>query len=245
VERLESKSRSTTFVKKASEELSGIKEIPIEEAEELVFHYIHQVVDAFQSMDDILADINEKNSKYQRAAINRAKFYLIGGEDVRGQLKEIISAINNQINQENMELGGIYRIEFLEELIRLYQVSVIDDNSLYTPIEGRKNFEPTPISDSIPDYELREEKMRKMLEKLSRVMNPDKINRYVDEQLGEQQNMKASKLPISSTDEFVKLIYIRLYGQRKNMHYQISLGEEVNVDGYCFRDFTISRKEHK
>ena len=81
-------------MEKASEELAGIKEISGEAAEELVYQYIHQVIDAFRNMDDILYEINQKNTQYQRAAINRAKFYLIGGEDVRGQLKEILSCLN-------------------------------------------------------------------------------------------------------------------------------------------------------
>ena len=46
IERLESKSRSKSYVDKASEELSGIREISKDEAEELVYHYIHQVIDA-------------------------------------------------------------------------------------------------------------------------------------------------------------------------------------------------------
>ena len=142
IERLESKSRSKSYVDKASEELAGIREISKDEAEELVYHYIHQVIDAFQNMDEILSEINRKNTQYQRAAINRAKFYLIGGEDVRGQIKEILSGMNEKINREEMDLSGIYRIEFMDELIRIYSSAVLDEKSLYTPIEGKKHLNP-------------------------------------------------------------------------------------------------------
>ena len=125
IERLESKSHSKAYVEKAGAELASIREIAPEEAEELVYHYIHQVIDAFQNMDEILAEINRKNTQYQRAAINRAKFYLIGGEDVRGQIKDILSEMNEKINRENMDLGGIYRIEFLDDLIRIYSSAVL------------------------------------------------------------------------------------------------------------------------
>ena len=100
VERLESRSRSAKYIEKASADLAGIREISVEEAQELVYHYIHQVIDAFQNMDEILSEINHKNTQYQRAAINRAKFYLIGGEDVRGQLKEILSGMSETIDAE-------------------------------------------------------------------------------------------------------------------------------------------------
>ena len=38
-------------MEKAGAELASIREIAPEEAEELVYHYIHQVIDAFQNMD--------------------------------------------------------------------------------------------------------------------------------------------------------------------------------------------------
>ena len=244
IERLESKSRSKAYVDKASEELAGIREISKEEAEELVYHYIHQVVDAFQNMDEILSEINRKNTQYQRAAINRAKFYLIGGEDVRGQLKEILSGMNEEINRDTMDLNGIYRIEFMDEIIRIYSSAVIDEKSFYTPIEGKKIFEPATILEEEPDLEFRNEKMRKMLEKLARVLNPEKVNDYVEKQLGDRQDMLASELPLGNTDDFVKMIYIRLYGQRKNMKYSTAVKEMKEKDGYRFTDFMIHRKEH-
>ena len=244
IERLESKSRSKSFVEKASAELAGIREIGKEEAEEMVYHYIHQVIDAFQNMDEILSEINRKNTQYQRAAINRAKFYLIGGEDVRGQVKEILSGMNEEINRENMDLGGIYRIEFMDELIRIYSSAVLDEKSLYTPIEGKKAFEPEMISAEQPDQAFRDEKMRRMMEKLARVLNPEKVDAYVERQLGDKMEMMASDLPLDSTEDFVKMIYVRLYGQRKNMKYSVEVKEPVQKDGYWFTDFMIHRKEH-
>lgn len=244
IERLESKSRSESYVDKASEELAGIREIPKDEAEELVYHYIHQVIDAFQNMDEILSEINRKNTQYQRAAINRAKFYLIGGEDVRGQIKEILSGMNEAINQDTMDLNGIYRIGFMDELIRIYSSAVLDEKSFYTPIEGKKVFEPEILLEEEPEQEFRNEKIRWMLEKLARVLNPEKVNKYVEKQLGDRREMLASELPLENTDDFVKIIYIRLYGQRKNMRYIIAVKDMIQKGGYRFRDFTIHRKEH-
>lgn len=124
------------------------------------------------------AEINQKNTQYQRAAINRAKFFLIGGEDVRGQLKEILSAMNEKINEENMDLGGIYRIAFLDEMIRIYSCGMLDEKSLYVPIEGKKEFRPVELINDMPDLELRQAKLKKMLEKMERVLNPRKIDAY-------------------------------------------------------------------
>ena len=95
-----------------------------------------------------------------------------------------------------------------------------------------------------PDLEFRNEKMRKMLEKLARVINPEKVNHYVEKHLGDRREMLASEIPLENTDDFVKMIYIRLYGQRKNMKYSIAVKEMKEKDGYRFTDFMIHRKEH-
>ena len=120
IDRLEAKGRSRAYVEKAAAEIASIKEISSGEAEESVYQYLHGIIDAFQNMDDILREINQKNTQYQRSAVNRARFMLTGSEDVRGQLKEILIGMNEEINREQMNLGGIYRIDFLEELIRIY-----------------------------------------------------------------------------------------------------------------------------
>ena len=242
IERLESKSRSEEYVKKAAEGFAEMKEITIEEARELVYRYLHEIIEAFRSMDDILNEINQKNTQYQRAAINRAKFLLSGNEDIRGQLKEILLGINEAINREQMDLGGIYEVEFLEKLVRIYSTGFLDSNSFYAPVEGRKEFVPQEISEEEPDDEERQAKLMRMVEKMQRILSLEKIGHFVDEKLGDREKMPASELPLNSTEDFVKVIYVRLYGQRKNMNYRIELTGEQEVNGFRFPDFMIWRK---
>ena len=242
IERLESKSRNKTYVAKAAQEIAGIREISVEEGQELVYRYLHEIIEAFRNMDDILMEINQKNTQYQRAAINRARFLLSGDEDVRGQLKEILLGLNEAVNEEQMDLGGIYRIEFLDGLIRLYGSSVMDSNSLYSPTEGRKEFVPQELVAEEPDLLIRQEKMRRITEKMQRILSPEKIGKYVDSQLGDNLEMRAAQFPLENVEDFIKIIYIRLYGQRKNMNYTVESLKETEAGGYRFKDFVIRRK---
>ena len=242
IERLESKSRSENYVGKAAKEIAGIREVSETEGRELVYRYLHETMEAFRNMDDILQEINQKNTQYQRAAINRARFLLSGAEDVRGQLKDILLGLNEKINEEQMDLGGIYRISFLDGLIRLYSSSVMDSNSLYAPTEGRKEFAPSDLVEEEPDLALRQEKMRRIAEKMQRILSPEKIGNYVDVQLGDKEEIRAAELPLDRVEDFIKIIYIRLYGQRKNMNYTVEKLEKTEVGGYRFQDFRIRRK---
>ena len=195
IERLESRSRSKSYVEKTAAELAALQETDKETAKENVYRYLHEIIEAFRNMDEILNEINQKNTQYQRAAINRAKFLLSGNDDVRGQLKEILMGINEAINREQMDLGGIYEIEFLENLIRIYSSSFLDEASFYSPVEGRKEFVPQQIANHKPDLALRQEKLRKLAEKMSRVLSVEKIEKYVDKCLGEQREMRAAQFP--------------------------------------------------
>ena len=243
IERLGSKSQNKTYVEKAAQEIAGIREISVEEGQELVYRYLHEIIEDFRNMDDILMEINQKNTQYQRAAINRAKFLLSGDEDMRGQLKDILLGLNDAINEEQMDLGGIYRIEFLDGLIRLYSSSVIDSNSLYSPTEGRKEFVPQELVAEEPDLLLRQEKMRRITEKMQKILSPEKIGKYVDKQLGDKDELRAAQFPLENVEDFIKIIYIRLYGQRKNMNYTIESLKETEAGGYRFKDFVIRRKQ--
>lgn len=242
IERLESKSHNKDYIEKVSKEISGIREISEEDGRELVYRYLHEIIETFRNMDDILMEIDQKNTQYQRAAINRAKFLLSGDEDVRGQLKEILLGINEVMNKENMDLGGIYRIEFLDELVRIYSSSVIDSNSLYSPTEGRKEFVPQELASEEADLLKRQEKIRRIAEKMQNVLSPAKIGTYIEHQLGERKQLRAAQLPLDTEEDFIKIIYVRLYGQRKSMNYKVESLEEVQVKEYRFRDFVIRRK---
>lgn len=242
IERLECKSRSKAYIEKAAAELAELQETDIDTARENVYRYLHEIIEAFRNMDEILNEINQKNTQYLKAAINRAKFRLAGHEDVRGQIKEILIGINERINQEQLELGGIYELEFLEGLIHIYRSGVLDGSSLYSPVEGKKEFTPREIRDWEPNLTLRQEKLRKLTEKMERVLSVEKIEKYVDNCLGDRKEMRAVQFPLRDTEDFIKIIYIRLYGQRKNMKYGVEPLEEKEVNGYRFKDFRIWRK---
>lgn len=243
VERLEAHSRNKRFLHAASQELAELKEITTEEADEMVLELLHDVIDAFRRMDDILDEINKKNTRYQRAAINRARFLLSSSEDIRGQLKDILTFMNNQVQEKKLDYNSIYELEEMDRLIKIFYWDYLDMNSVYVPSEGKKEFIPQELPLQIPDEEARNEKRKRMSEKLAHVLSPEKIASYVKEQMGDRTSMLASELPLSQGDTFIKMIYVRLYGQRKKVPYQLNLKQFVEKEGFRFRDFEILLKK--
>ncbi len=243
IERLENRSRSISYIERTSEEIAGLQEISVQEATETVYRYLHEIIEAFRNMDDILNEINQKNTQYQRAAVSRAKFILAGNEDIRGQLREILMGLNEAVNRERLDLGGIYEIGFLEGLVRIYTCSFLDSNSFYAPTEGRKEFASQKLVEEELDLKGRQEKLKRITEKMQRALSPEKIDNYVAGVLAGKREMMASEMPLEDVEDFVKLIYVRLYGQRKNMKYRVRAAEEKELHGFRFRDFMIVKKQ--
>ncbi len=243
IERLEANSRSRRFLNAAAKEISELKEITLEEADEMVLELLHEVIDAFRKMDEILDEINKKNTRYQRAAINRARFLLSSSEDIRGQLKEILTFMNERIQEKNQEYNAICELEEMDRLIKIFSWNYLDTDSLYAPIEGRKEFVPQEMELLVPDEEARDAKRRSMYQKMEKILTLEKIDAYVKEHLGDRERMPASSLPIGEGDTFIRMIYIRLYGRRKKVSYKLELKEVVEIGGFRFRDFEIIRKK--
>lgn len=72
-------------------------------------------------------------------------------------MKEILLYIGEQMEQSQLDLNGIYEIEYLENLVRLFGSSFIDEKSFYSPIEGKKEFHPQELIETMPDVEFRQE----------------------------------------------------------------------------------------
>ncbi len=262
---LERFSKSSKYLDRAAAQIAEIREIPLPEAREEALSKLHGVIDAFRKIDQIIEDINKKNMKYQRAAINRARFLLSSSDDIRGQLKNIIGFISEEAQNIKIDHNTIYEFEQLEGLIKLFTVGYLDIDSLYSPIAGRKPFVPEPMEEIKIDKEERIREHGRMLEKLRNNMSPDKIDAYVSKLLGDRALMRASEVEIRDIDTFIRLIYIRLYSLRKSMSYETEIvdaeaaaavssdnketAEEAagkkagsSSESYSFRDFIIKRK---
>ena len=167
---------------------------------------------------------------------------LSGNEDIRGQLKEILLGLNEIINREQMDLGGIYEVEFLDNLIRIFSSGILDEKSFYSPVEGHKEFVSQNIVSGEPDKKLRLEKLQRIKEKLQKTLNPAKIEQYVLDCMNQKDEMQISEFPLENIEDFVKIIYVRLYAQRKNMKYKIELDGTIEKNGFRFKNFKIRRK---
>jgi hypothetical protein len=243
ISNLEANSQNGRYLNSAARELAEMMEQSEEEAKQTALNMLHNVIEAFRQMDDILEQINDKNSRYQKAAVGRARFLLSSADDIRGQLKSIICTLNDAFNEDGYtDYNTVYELAETDSLIRRFSWDYLDMDSLYAPRQGRSEFIPQDMESHRVSEAERRRRRAEFEERIKNVLSAPRINEYVMELLGADDELLASELPLGEGDTFIKLIYIRLYGSRKLMGYTVEPGRIIEKDGFRFRDFIIRRR---
>ncbi|MNN20015.1 hypothetical protein D3C81_1332750 [compost metagenome] len=90
----------------------------------------------------------------------------------------------------------------------------------------------------------REKKLKEFKESQAKRYSPKKINEIVSELLGDKDKINASDIEISSIDDYIRLIYVRLYSNNYFTTYKIKRKNNiVEKNGYTYRDFEIWRRK--
>ena len=189
-----------------------------------------------------MEEIDSKNSKYQRAAVTRAKFLLNNSRDLVGQVKRVLQFAADCYKDTEMKLTED-SIGELMDLFTLYTHGYIDESSLYTSNEGKKSFAPKALALKEISKEERERKIEEFKMKQDKKYSMDKVNKIVLELLQHKSMIYASDIEISTIEDFIKIIYIRLYSSSILSKYKfVKRSDMINNAGYSFKNFEIWRK---
>ena len=214
------------------------------EAYDILLGMLREVKSAFYRLDDIIAEIDRKHSKFMRNAVLRARFLLSTGSNQEGKLLSILNAISTQMNEDpTADINQPSDVD-VEALIHLYPQHFLSPESFQTipnikDISQIDELEGGVITES--EKELYKELLR---EKNRRRFSRKNINQYVMEVLAGKERMKASALPVETRRDMIRLIYINLYGNNKANNYAVERSDEsMIINGYRFSDFQIVRRK--
>ena len=204
------------------------KDISYQEASNLFYKQTSYIVDAFESILDLINEINRKNEKFVASATNRIMFLMNAKEDIGGKINDILKE-------------GQHYIEAFENVTTLSVNKYLDQNSLYLPrtIKKVKNV------DLIIDEPLDENARLEAIEKLKRNEKYTKtaIEKVVLEELSEKESLLGSTY-FENQKDLSMFILTWLYGFSQNACYQIEPQNQIiTKEHYQFREFMIRRIE--
>lgn len=213
-------------------------------AEELLKEKIIGIINAFNSYDDIINDIDNKNSKYIRSAVARAEFLLNNTNNAEGKIYKILNNRVSDINEGNLDIMDYETLNNLN-LFNLFPQSFIDSDSLYT-VRIKKEIElPTDIEKKkeMSDDE-RENLLKRLQYKNERRFSRKNIDNFVKNHLKEKSQTYASTLPMKNKRDMIRMIFISMYGHGNKSSFEIKYTNNlINKDKVTFHDFIIKLKD--
>lgn len=243
IDKLDKLSKNADFIKQVCHQLVEMEKIEsLDEAYNSVRNSLNDTIYAISHIDEIISEIDRKNSQYLRASLSRLKYFLNSTKDLEGQINIILKYITENYKKNDFDLNNDY-LEEIISLIGVYPQSFIDEKSLYVSNEGKKTFKPQKLKERLLTKQEREKRINIFKEKNKERLSKTNINQYVMELLKEREVMNASFIPIKNIMDFIKIIYIRVYATSKLVSYKIKkLDSVIKIEGFQFNDFEIWKK---
>lgn len=196
----------------------------------------NKVKDQFESIEDNIDALNDKNTKYVSSAKARLSFLLNEEKNVEGKINDILKGFAN-VTEEFFE----------NSYIRLYEAGNLDDKSLYTAkAKAVKPEEPSLVLEEMEDILFVEEYKNRIFR--DNDFSLKKINEYALNCLGKYNSILASSIFITSFEEIMKLFLVQLYSQNNDVDYNVTFIDEkyfIMLDNHRYRlmDFKLERRE--
>lgn len=214
------------------------------EAEEQLKYKIRYMIFSFNNYDQIIEEIDLKNTKYISSAIARAKFLLSNSNNMEGKLKQILANIADEFNRDDTVNLNDQSDDILLNIFDIFPQNFIDGDSLYVIPIMRKLELPNVLEEP---FGLREEErqLRKlaMKERNKQRFSKNNISEFVITALKENTTMLASTLPLDTRRDLIRMIFISMYGRHEESKYMVEpIDGMISIKGFRFTDFRIVRR---
>ncbi len=215
-----------------------------EEASDSVHGMIAETIDRFRSYDEIVDEIDRKNSKYIRNAVERAKFLLLNSNNAEGKISKIIQYLAEQFNKDEEKNLTEDASEDICRIFNIFPQGYLSGESLKAIPISKRITEVDELSEGfVLSEDERELRRLAIIEKNKNRFSKKNISAYVDEMLKEKQTVMASEIEILSRRDMIRVIFIYLYGKEDKTEFMVTnCGNQVEKEGFRFRDFEIKRR---
>lgn len=216
----------------------------IDDAREDVHQMIADIINHFRSYDDIVEEIDKKNTKYIRNAVERARFLLLNSNNAEGKISKILQMMANEFNQDEETRLTEDASDDICALFNMFPQGFLSGESLKTIAISKKI---TDVDEIFNGFEMSEEEreLRRMAiyEKNKNRFSKKNVTEFVNKLLESKPTVSASEIEVNSRRDMIRVIFISLYGHADKSEYIIIPKEEmIEKEGFRFRDFEIKRR---
>lgn len=207
-----------------------------EDAMEDIIFKIQEIMDIYENVDQLLDEIDMKNSSYTRASIEKIQYLLNTDRSIKGKLVEILKKVSS---------GNEGMIEPMEACIELYSQRYIDENSLYV-YTSQKRRDDTPLMKVQPPIEENGKiVLDELKDQLKSSYSRGRIMKFMKNIMDGVDVIYSSEIPLNSNDDFILLILAFLYCSANTFYDMEFMDEYVVNGGYRIPQIRFIRKDKK
>jgi hypothetical protein len=200
---------------------------------------INEMIDIFNSLDDMITEIDKKNKTYINSTIGKIEFLLKDDNNVPGKINTILKHISLMHKKGKVDTA----INMVQPIFRLKSVKSINEASLYTPRGSYAKPEPQRLLTEKNDiFDIKNE----FFKQYETIYTEEKVLKFVETHLVDNKLQVGSLLTEDSTiEDILMVIYSLIYtNSNDDAEYTVvKLDSMVENSRFKFNDFMIIRED--
>ncbi len=209
------------------------------EANEDIILKIGEISDTYERLEEMLEEIDRKNSAYTRASIEKMRYLLNSDRSIKGKIVDLLTQISISLpDKQNILIGQ------LANAVELFRQGYLDEKSLFIRAAKsmKKEGKPLEITNSI--NEEGENALAEFLEKAKKSYSHARILQFMTSAMAGISVVTSREIPLPDDESFILLMLGTLKSGEKNVFYQVEFNEGyIENNGYRVPEMRFIRKE--
>jgi flagellar biosynthesis chaperone FliJ len=202
--------------KKRSLTKKSIKEESVEDAKKKIV----KIIDVYENMDQLLKEIDKKNTEYTKATLDRMDFLLNTDRSVIGKVRELIKVLS-------ADTTGHWNRKITDAMDISTQV-IVDEASLYTSRNVRiKRDTKREKERNVIDKDQILSETTAFKHSVQEAFSKKRVQQYMLDLLDVAEKIEAKDIPVGNDSEYVKMLLGVLDSDDKKSAYDVVFKEGV------------------
>ena len=182
---------------------------------------IHYIIDTYENLDrEFISVIDRRNRQYTKATTQKIDYLINSDQSVKGNLISLLKLLSDENRSQNV-------CEKLSESFELYELSYINDESLYerkTAAKRSRNSELIMTDESL-DFEIKAKAMAMQI--MNNKYSKKNVAAFVDKILGDTKEITTNDFEISDDDTYIMTLLSVVQANDKSSAYLIEIRDEL------------------
>lgn len=204
-----------------------------EEAEDDILNKIRTVLEVYENIDSTMNQIEQKNTDYVRASVNRIQYLLTNDKELKGKL---VSILKNSKHEKVLEQ--------MEKEVKLLRQEYISKDSIYLRSSNDKRKQGNPIALK-ETKELDSKTLYDFAKSLENLYSNKKINDFMSKNFKDRPFINSNEIELKSVEDLILLILATIKADKsgKSFYYFEDSDEIINNNGYRIPNIKFIRRK--